>query len=266
MAVYKEQRLPLGIQTERGADLSVLRNGNPVDGRFLDFRSNSVGDRVEVYVIATDAAGNPSELRTHFVVDQTPRSRLNSLWIIGREVISWVLEPLRALLSVAGVGRPALSIEYCPPQFTPYLVGARVGLDLPSVELFCQVAPLPGIGFTIPLFTSRSINEETRVPVQPKIGFGVMSIQLWKTQPDESVEGPEDAEGNAGGYLYYASNVFTELLFSWDLTPVMERDYMELTLGLRFGLTHIVVQDDSGDNDDYIPAAGIVLRVKGFFW
>lgn len=265
--VYKEQRLPLGIQTERGVNLSVFRNGDPVDGRFLDFRNNSVGDRVEVRVIATDAAGNPSELRTHFVVAQNPQSRLNSLQIIGRGVISRVLEPLKALLLLAEVGRPAVSLEYCPPQFAPYLVGARVELNLPSVELFCQVAPVPGMGFTIPLFASRSINEEIRVPMQPKIGFGVMSIQLWKTQPDESVEGPEDAEGNAGGYLYYVSNVFTELLFSWDLTPVMERDYTELTLGLRLGLTHIVVQDDSGDNaNNYIPAAGIVLRVKGFFW
>lgn len=76
---------------------------------------------------------------------------------------------------------------------------------------------------------------------------------------------PLDAEASVDKQLYYVSNTFTELLFSWDLTPVMEQDYAEITLGFRVGLTHIVVQDDAGSHDNYSPAAGIVLRLKAFF-
>jgi hypothetical protein len=263
--IYKGQRLPLGIKAERGADITVFRGGDPIDGGYLEFQDNSVGDRIEIHGVATDAAGNSSELRGSFVVDQNLKSRLNTLLIIGRTVISGLLEPVDALCLLAGSGRPAMSFEFCPPQFSPYLIGARLELDLPSVELFCQFAAAPGMGFAIPLSRLRSADDEDRVVMQPKIGFGVMGFGdsgLEDTEPDRM---STDSGASVDKQFYYFSNAFVELLFSWDLTPVMDRDYMEITLGFRVGLTHIVVQDDAGGSDNYIPAAGIVLRVKGFF-
>lgn len=266
--VYKGQSLPLGIgiKTERGADITVFRGGDAIDGGCLEFQDNSVGDLVEIHVVATDAAGNSSELRSLLVVDQNLKSRLSSLLIIGRTLISWLLEPFNELpflvRLLAGSGRPAMSFDFCPPQFSLYLIGVRLEVDLPSVELYWQVALVPGMGFAIPLFRSRLADEEDRVVMQPKIGFGVMGLGLSGLEDTE----PDGMSADAEASVYkYVSNAFTELLFSWELTPVMDQDYMEITLGFRVGLTHIVVQDDAGGSNNYIPAAGIVLRVKAFF-
>ncbi len=268
--VYKGQSLPLGIgiKTERGADIAVFRGGDAIDGGYLEFQDNSVGDLVEIHVVATDAAGNPSELRSLLVVDQNLKSRLSSILIIGRTLISWLLEPFNELpllvRLLAGSGRPALSFEFCPPQAL-YFLGTRLELDLPSVELYWQFVVVPGMGFAIPLFRSRSADEEDRAVMQPKIGFGVMWFGFPRLKDTEADGMSADAEASVDKQSYYVSNAFTELLFSWDLTPVMDQDYMEITLGFRVGLTHIVVQDDAGRSDNYIPAAGIVLRVKAFF-
>jgi len=263
--IYKGQRLPLGIKAERGADITVFRGEDPIDGGYLEFQDNSVGDHIEIHVVATDEAGNSSGLRASFVVGQNMKSRFNTLLIIGRRVISGLLDPVDALHSLVKSARPEMSFEFCPPQLLTYMVGTRFGLDLPSVELYWQVALVPGMGFAIPLFRSRSADEEDRVVMQPKIGFGVMWFGSSSLEDTELDEMPTDTGASVDEQSYYFSNAFTELLFSWDLTPVMDRDYMEITLGFRVGLTHIVVQDDAAASDNYIPAVGIVLRLKSFF-
>lgn len=95
-----------------------------------------------------------------------------------------------ATSSFAGPSKPILSeaIRLATFGCPVWTGGVRLELDLPSVELFCQFIPVPGMGFAIPLSKLRSPDDGDHVVMQPKIGFGVMGLGLLRVK-DTEVDG-----------------------------------------------------------------------------
>ena len=263
--VYRGQRIPLGITSEPGASIAVSANGELVAANYLDLSEYQLGEVIRVEASAADRAGNVETLATELQVATDLQSRLATMGVVGRILGRALSEPLRLLLSAFDASRPSFSFEYCPPTSSPYWLGCRVGIDLPVSELYARVLPVPGFGFSVPLGSYPHAHVTGDVPMVPRLGFGYMGTGRRPTG------GPTDADRDAIGGLedleYRSANsVYAELLFCWDLTPIMARDYTEVSLGFRVGLTDVVSYRDESVAHKYTPAAALVFRVKGFFW
>lgn len=263
--VYRDQPLPLSLRSEPSANVSVSYAGTPLRSRVLDFSDVSVGRVLEVQAVAMDTAGNCSEVKRSLVVAQSLQSRLNTLILFSQWLLFKLGEPIELLSSLAAAGRYAFSFELCPLYPSPYLAGGRIELDLPSVEIYYQYAIFPGIGFVIPLAGVDSLDDPRRVVMRPKIGFGMLARTVPAAESDEP-EGTETSNTlGMSDHPRSLSIVFTELDFSWDFSPWMAHDPIEVTLGFRFGLSRVAVLDDSRIANTYAPEATLVISMKSFF-
>ena len=263
--VYRDQRLPLGITSEAGAAITVRVDGVSVEDSHLTFSGYEVGESLSVDVCALDPAGNVQTLAHTVRIGRDLSSRLMSLWIVAKAFAYRLGEPLRLLFGAFDAARPSFSFEYCPPATSPYWIGARAGIDLPSSELYIRLAPVPGFGFSIPLAERTPPSDASSVGMTTRLGFGFMGTGILMLQ--NAAESDDELQSEEGSVqVSAASSAYAELLFCWDLTPIMVRDYSEVSLGFRLGLTDVLRSEDGSVVHRHTPAASLVLRVKAFFW